>query len=171
MTSGERGGIPAPFTGHAATVLPGWIDDNGHMNLAYYVLVFDGATDRLWDAIGLGEPYRRATGLSTFAAEMHTLYRAELRLGDPMRVSSQILGADGKRIHLAHELFHAGTDTVSAQQELMLLHVDLGTRKVVPFPPDAMDRVNNAARDHAALPRPDWTGRRVAMPERAQNAG
>ncbi len=161
----ERGGLPAPFTGHTATVLPGWIDENGHMNLAYYVVVFDTATDLLWSAIGLGEPYRQRTGHGTFAVETHILYRAELLLHDRVQVTSQILGADAKRIHLAHELRRDAT--VAAQQELMLLHVDLGTRRTVPFLPDIAARVASAAQDHAALPRPDWVGRRITMPTRS----
>ena len=55
-------------------VLPEWIDANGHMNLAYYVVLFDQATDLLYDALGVGQAYRNVTGNSTFTAETHTLY-------------------------------------------------------------------------------------------------
>lgn len=161
----ERGGIPAPFTGHTATVLPGWIDENGHMNMAYYVVVFDGAIDHLWAAIGLGEPYRRRTQHGTFAVEAHIIYQAELLLGDRVQVATQILGADSKRIHLAHEMCRLGADEVVAQQEVMLLHVSLVTRRVVPFLPEITATITTAARSHAGLPRPDWVGRRLAMPK------
>ena len=60
-------------------VLPEWIDANGHMNLAYYVVLFDQATDLLYDALGVGQAYRDATGNSTFTAETHTLYEREVR--------------------------------------------------------------------------------------------
>lgn len=163
MTPQERDGIPAPFTGHAAVVRPEWIDENGHMNMAYYVVVFDGAIDHLWSAIGLGAPYREGTGHGTFAAESHIVYRAELLLGDRMQVSTQILAADSKRIHLAHEMRWAD-GIVAAQQEVMLLHVSLTSRRVVPFLPEAAGTVAAAARAHATLPRPDWVGRRLAMP-------
>ena len=168
----ERGGIPAPFTGHPAAVRPEWIDENGHMNSAAnpmgfgeacYVVVFDGAIDHLWAAIGLGAPYRERTQHGTFAAESHIIYKSELLLGDEMQVSTQILAADSKRIHLAHEMRRAH-GAVAAQQEVMLLHVDLQTRRVVPFLPDAAEMVAAAAEAHAALPRPDWVGRRLAMP-------
>jgi len=158
-------GLPAPFTGYAAQVRPEWIDENGHMNLAFYVTVFDGATDLLWDAIGLGQSYRQATGNGTFAVETHVLYRAELLLGDEASVSTQILGADAKRLHLTHEMRRGSA--LIAQQEIMLLHVSLDTRRVMPFPPDTAARVLAAATTHAALPRPDWAGRRVAMPAAA----
>jgi len=157
--------LPTPFAGHTARMRPEWIDENGHMNLAFYVVVFDGATDLLWDAIGLGQPYRQATGNGTFAAETHILYRAELLLGDEASVSTQILGADAKRLHLAHEMCRG--PALIAQQEIMLLHVSLETRRVTPFPPDTLARVLAAAAAHAALSRPGWVGRRVAMPTAA----
>ncbi len=163
MTCIERGGIPAPFTGHAAVVRPEWIDENGHMNMAYYFVVFDGAIDRLWAAIGLGQPYRERTQHGTFAAESHILYKAELLLGDEVRVATQIVAADSKRIHLAHEM-RRSDGAVAAQQEAMLLHVSLQTRRVVPFLPEVAGLIAAAAEAHAALPRPDWVGRRLAMP-------
>ena len=163
MTSIERGGFPALFTGHAATVRPEWIDENGHMNMAYYVVVFDGAIDHLWAAIGLGQPYRERTQHGTFAAESHIIYKAELVLGDKMQVSTQIMAADSKRIHLAHEMRRAD-GMLAARQEVMLLHVSLQTRRVVPFLPEVAGRIAAAAQAHAALPRPDWVGRRLTMP-------
>ena len=167
MTQPERGGIPAPFTGHTATVRPEWIDENGHMNMAYYVVVFDGAIDHLWAAIGLGEPYRQRTQHGTFAVEAHISYQAELLLGDCGNVSTQILAADSKRIHLAHEMRNSDTGIIVAQQEVMLLHVSLMTRRVVPFLPEVMETIAAAARSHAGLPRPEWVGRRLTMPKTA----
>ncbi|MBC7800066.1 MAG: thioesterase family protein, partial [Gemmatimonadaceae bacterium] len=160
----ERGGIPAPFTGYRSVVRPDWIDENGHMNLAHYVTVLDGATDLLWAAIGLGETYRSGTGHGTFAAETHIIYRSELLLGQATQVITQVLGADAKRIHLAHTLMRTDDAMVAAQQEIMLLHVSLDTRRVVPFLPGIAERIAAAAQLHAGLPRPEWVGRRVAMP-------
>ena len=67
---------------YEATVLPEWIDSNGHLNLAYYVLIFDLATDKLYATLGIGDAYREATGNSCFTAETHTVYEREVRLGD-----------------------------------------------------------------------------------------
>ncbi len=165
MTQPERGGIPAPFTGHSAIVRPEWIDENGHMNMAYYVVVFDGAIDHLWASIGLGEPYRQRTQHGTFAVEAHITYLAELLLHDQVQVVTQILDADHKRIHLAHEMRRSDTGAVVAQQEVMLLHVSLKTRRVVPFLAEVVGMIAAAARSHAELPRPDWVGRSLAMPK------
>ena len=133
------------------------------MNLAYYLVLFDWATDELWRAIGLGDPFR-AAGYGTFAAESHILYRAELVAGEAVVVSSMILGLDAKRLHTAHAMRRVRDGALSAQQELMYLCVDLGTRRVAPFPEPVASTVRRAAQAHAGLDRPDWIGRRVAMP-------
>ena len=161
---GKGSALPAPFRSGAYTVRPEWIDYNGHLNLAYYVLLLDQATDALWDEIGLGHTLR-AAGHGTFAAESHIFYRAELLEADTVVVDSQILGCDSKRLHIAHEMRRG--EAVSAQQELMYLCVSLESRRVVPWPAPVMDRLGAASRDHARLPRPDWVGRRIAMPSPA----
>ena len=86
--------IPAPFDRFQGEVLPEWIDYNGHMNLAYYTVLFDGSTDMLFDELGLGLDYRRDTRLGTFVAETHNLYERELLVGARVRVATQILACD-----------------------------------------------------------------------------
>lgn len=156
--------ISAPFDRFEGEVLPEWIDYNGHMNLAYYVVLFDRATDLLFDALDLGLDYRRDTGKGTFVAETHTLYENELLVRARVRVATQILGSDDKRLHLAHEMFAAEGGGRAAVQELMFLHVDLVARRVCPFLPELRERVAAWTAAHAALPRPSWVGRRIAMP-------
>ena len=156
--------FPAPFDRFRGEVLPDWIDYNGHMNLAYYTVLFDQATDILFDELGLGLDYRRNRKLGTFVAETHNLYERELLLGAQVRVATQILAIDAKRMHLGHEMFALDGGHRTATQELMFLHVDLAARRVCPFPEDMHERVAAAAAAHAALPRPAWTGRRIAIP-------
>ena len=158
--------LAAPFPSGPYTVRPEWIDYNGHLNLAYYLVVLDWATDALWDAIGLGASLRER-GFGTFAAESHIFYKSELVAGEWVTASSIVLGADSKRLHVAHELRRAADGSVSAQQEIMYLSVSLGTRRVTPFPPDVAEGLASAVRAHLALPRPDWVGRRIAMPSPA----
>jgi acyl-CoA thioester hydrolase len=156
--------IPAPFARYQGEVLPEWIDANDHMNLAYYIVLFDYATDALFDAIGIGRQYKDSTNKGTFAVETHNLYERELLLGDRVRISTQILGTDNKRLHLAHEMFMTADGQRAAAQELMYLHVDLAARRVEPFPDQVRERVAAAATAHTHLPRPEWVGRRIAMP-------
>ena len=121
--------IPAPFDCYRGEVLPEWIDLNGHMNLAYYTVLFDYASDLLFDTIGIGRDYKDATGHGTFVVETHNLYESELLVGERVRVASQILGADDKRLHVAHEMFRLVDDRRSATQELMFLSIDLEQRR------------------------------------------
>ena len=154
----------APFQRFEGEVLPAWIDYNGHMNLAYYTVLFDQATDLLFDELGLGLDYRRERQLGTFVAETHNLYERELLVGARLRIATRILGSDDKRLHLGHEMFALGGGHRCATQELMFLHVDLAARRVSPFPNDLRRRIDAMAASHAGLPRPQWVGRRIAMP-------
>jgi acyl-CoA thioester hydrolase len=158
--------VPAPFERFEGEVLPEWIDYNGHMNLAYYTVLFDQATDLLFDVLGLGLDYRRDTRQGTFVAETHNRYERELLVGARVRIATRILAADDKRLHLAHEMFALAGGKRAATQELMFLHVDLAARRVTPFPGDLRRRIAAAAAAHATLPLPEWAGRRIAMPDR-----
>jgi acyl-CoA thioester hydrolase len=148
-------------------VLPEWIDANGHMNLAYYVVLFDQATDLLYDALGVGQAYRDATHYSTFTAETHTLYENELRVGERVRVVPHVLGIDAKRLHYFHEMFHAEGGHRVAAQELIALHIDMSIRRVAPFPDELRASIEAAVRARGDLPMPSRVGRRITMPGRA----
>ncbi len=148
------------------SVLPEWIDNNDHMNLAYYVLLFDLATDTTYDALGIGQAYRAATGNSTFTAEAHTIYERELRVGERVRITSHLLGADAKRLHYFHEMFHAEQGHRVAAQELMALHMDMRVRRTTAFAPELLERLQAAVRTAAVDPLPEGVGRRIAMPAR-----
>jgi acyl-CoA thioester hydrolase len=145
-------------------VLPEWIDANGHMNLAYYVVLFDQATDLLYDALGVGQAYRDVTGNSTFTAETHTLYEREVRVGERVQVTAHLLGADAKRLHYFHEMFHAEGGHRVAAQELIALHIDMSIRRVAPFPADRYAVIQAAVRDCAGRPMPAGIGRRIVAP-------
>ncbi len=162
--------IETPFAGATGVVRPEWIDGNGHMNLAYYVVLFDVATDAIFEAMGFGAAYREQAGRGPFAVESHILYERELLLGEQVRMSTLVLGADSKRLHLAHEMHRAADGARAAAQEVMYLHVDLAARRVTPFPPAMRSRWADAAALHAPA-RPDWVGRRLAMPGGPASAG
>jgi acyl-CoA thioester hydrolase len=145
-------------------VLPEWIDANGHMNLAYYVVLFDQATDAIYDRLGIGQAYRDATGGSTFSAETHTIYEREVMVGERVRMVTHMLAVDTKRMHYFQEMFHAEHGHRVAAQECLSLHVDLRVRRVAPFPPDLLARLQAAVRARAGEPMPEGVGRRIAMP-------
>jgi len=145
-------------------VRPEWIDSNGHMNLAYYVVVFDLATDKLYAHLGIGDAYREASGNSCFTAETHTLYEREVHLGDRLLVRTWLLGADTKRLHYFHEMFHAESGERSAVQELMALHIDMSIRRVAPFPEERRLALAEAVARHKPATLPKGAGRRIALP-------
>ena len=145
-------------------VRPEWIDSNGHMNLAYYVVVFDLATDALYTALNIGDAYRETSGNSCFTAETHTVYEREVHLGDRLTVRSWLLGADAKRLHYFHEMFHAESGERSAAQELMALHIDMQVRRVTPYPAERYAALRRAVEEYAPATPPKGAGRRIALP-------
>ncbi|HVZ07799.1 thioesterase family protein [Rhodopila sp.] len=147
-----------------SVVRPEWIDSNGHLNLAYYVVIFDHATDALYKALDIGDAYREETGFSCFTAETHTLYEREVHLGDRLLVKCWLLGSDAKRLHYFHEMFHVGSGERSAVQELMALHIDMRVRRVAPFPPDRFEALRRAVAEYAPKALPKGAGRRIALP-------
>lgn len=118
---------------------PEWVDHYGHMNLAYYLVAFDLATDAVWPAWGLG-PDLRARGLGTFAAESWQGYRRELLLDAPLEAESALLDFDTKRLLLRHRLYHAADGFLAAENEVLYLCVDLSARRVAAWPADVLER-------------------------------
>src|SRR5437762_12226314 len=131
--------IPAPYQRFEGEVLPEWIDWNGHMNLAYYVVLFDRATDLLFDELGLGLDYRRKDEKGTFVVETHNLYERELRVGERVRIATQILGSDDKRLYVGHEMSRGRDRDRSATQDLMFLHIELNARRETMLPSERRD--------------------------------
>src|SRR5204863_8384419 len=136
-----------------------WVDTSAQLNLAEYVGPFERAADLVFDELGLGLDYRRIEEKGAFVAATHIRCERELLVGERVRVATQILGADDKRLHLGHEMFRSATGERAATQELMFLHIDMRARRVSPFPPGLRDRVAAWAAAHVKLPRPDGVGR------------
>jgi acyl-CoA thioester hydrolase len=156
----------APFVSSVMRVEPGWIDYNGHLNMAYYNVLFDRAVDEVFELLGCGAEYVKARRLSCFTAEVHVRYLRELHADDPVRVTFQLLGYDAKRLHFFEQLFHAVDGWVSATSENMALHVDMAAGKTAAFPAEIAAGLAKMKAAHAELPVPEAAGQRVAMPER-----
>jgi acyl-CoA thioester hydrolase len=156
----------APIRSPAMTVEPQWIDYNGHLNLAYYQVLFDRATDGLFAALGIGADYAAARNLSMFALEAHISYLREIGEGERVHADSQILDHDDKRLHIFQTLIRSDDGFVSATCEIMQLHVDMAIRRAAPFPTDRMEVIAAFAAAHANLPVPERAGRRIGIPRR-----
>jgi len=157
---------PVPFQSSVMQIEPQWIDYNGHLNMAYYNVMFDRAIDELWLQLGIGPTYMKARQGSTFTAECHVRYLREIHLGDPVQISILLVGADEKRLHTFEELRHANEGWLSATSENMTIHIDMTARKTAPFPPDLRARIEAVAKAHSAVARPEGIGRKIAMPSK-----
>jgi acyl-CoA thioester hydrolase len=160
----DRNTYPAPYVSSVMTVEPQWIDYNGHLNMAYYNVLFDRGADEAFAALGMGPDYIKARNHSTMVAEVHVRYLREIHEGAPVVVRNLFLAADAKRIHCFQELVHATEGWLSATSETMTLHIDMAAKKVAPFPEDIAANVQRMVAVHAGLPRPEAAGRSVQMP-------
>lgn len=150
--------------GHRERVLPGWVDYNGHMNVAYYVLAFDHATDAVLDRLGVGEAYRLATDCSVFVGEMHVNYLQEVMEGDDLQIDSRLLAMDEKRLVLFHEMTCPRLGQAVASNEVLCVHVDLGLRRAAPWPAAIAATLQCAVAAEADLPVPARSGRAIRLP-------
>ena len=155
--------LAAPLDVYRDVVRPEWIDHNGHMNVGYYLVVFDFATDEFFRWVGLDAAHRHAHAITTFCLEAHVTYHREVRSGDPLRFTTVLLGHDAKRIHYIHAMYHAREGFLASTNELMSLHVDLATRRGAPMHPAVVERLAAIQAAHAALPRPPQAGRRISL--------
>lgn len=144
-------------------VLPEWIDVNGHMNVAYYIMAFDLGVDALWDRFGITSEYIEKAHGSTFAVETHVTYRQELIEGDPYVVTSQVLAYDDKRIHQFQRLYHAEKNYLAATGEWMNIHVDLKARRVSPWPESILAKIAEFSAAQGGEDYPALAGKRMEI--------
>ena len=144
-------------------ILNEWIDVNDHMNVAYYVLAFDLGIDAIWQKFGITADYIRDRRMSTFAVESHIEYLRELRAGEPIQISTQLLAFDEKRIHQFMRMYHADDGFLAATSEWMNLHVDLASRRVAPWPHDVLTRIETFFRGQGTGAMPDRAGHRIGI--------
>ena len=117
-------------------VIKEYTDYNNHLNVAYYVRIFDVAADIMLDNFNMGGQSAKANKKTTFVAEMHTIYNQEVRLGEEVETHVTYVDHDKKRIHYKLSMFHKEKKYLAATNEVLSLYVDLSKRKVVEFDPD-----------------------------------
>jgi acyl-CoA thioester hydrolase len=154
--------IPAPFVSHVMEVEKDWIDYNGHLNMAYYNVIFDRCSDGAFDLLGMGADYARERKLTIYTAELHLCYVRELHLGDKVKVSFQLIDHDEKRLRVYQEIHHVD-GWLAATSETLSLHIDMSGPKVAAFPEDIQANLNAMAAAHAGLPMPERAGRSIGI--------
>jgi acyl-CoA thioester hydrolase len=161
----------APLTVYRDKVRAEWVDYNGHLRDAFYMLIFSFATDLLIDLIGLPDAVRKERRRSIYTLEAHLNYLHEIKEGAQVRVDMRVLGHDAKRLHLYLEMFSGSGDEPVAAGEQMLLHVDTSGPRAVAFDSDVEARVRELADAHAALPPARFAGRAIGLPVGTQRSG
>ncbi|MFE0790084.1 thioesterase family protein [Streptomyces mutabilis] len=146
-------------------VRPEWIDYNGHMSEAFYVLVFGHATDALMIETGLDSGYRESTGCSLYTVESHLRFLRDVPEGARLAVRTRVLGAAARKARFAHEMYVvSGPDSEPppdaapvATTELLAVHVDRQAGRAAEFPDAIRHRFTELTE-----PAPDWAGRSIA---------
>ena len=131
-------------------VIKEYTDYNNHLNVAYYVLIFDLAADVMLDNFKMGGESAKRDQKTTFVAEMHTIYNQEVRLGEEVETHLTYVNHDKKRIHYRLSMFHKEKKYLAATNEVISLYVDLSKRKVVEFDSDRLKVMDDFIKNNSS---------------------
>jgi len=155
--------IAAPLCLYRPTVLPEWVDYNGHMSESCYLLVFGDNSDAFFRLVGIDEAYRDQGGHSLYTVQTHIHNVREVAEGEPLRLTLQLLDFDDKRVHIFHAMHHGASGDLLATGEQMLVHVDIAQGRATPMPADLQARLQAIAKAHASLPTPPQVGKPMGI--------
>ena len=155
--------VPTTFDQYRARVLPEWLDFNGHFNAGYYAVAFDLAVYPWLEFLGLTDEHRERHDATTYGLEAHITYERELGLDDQIRITTQLLDHDEKRVHAIHLMYHATTDDLIATNEFISMHITRSLRRSSPMAPELLSRVAAVAAAHSRLPIPPQVGRVIGL--------
>ncbi|MDP3978207.1 MAG: thioesterase family protein [Pseudomonas sp.] len=152
------------LTPYRTAIQPEWVDYNGHLRDAFYLLIFSYATDALMDQLGLDEAGRARTGHTLYTLECHLNYLAEVKLGAEIEVRTQLLAHDRKRLHIHHGLYYPNDDQLLAASEQMLMNIDSRAACSAPFDEQVLAQILALGEAQRELPRPVHVGRIIGLP-------
>ena len=144
-------------------VLPEWIDYNGHMNDACYVLVFSRAIDEFMVQIGLSEDFRAEHRVSVYTLQSMVHYLQEVSLGEPLQVDARLLETDARKLRVFFTMRHGDSDKELAAMETLLLHMDMSAHRAAPMLPDTAARVDALLQRQGDSDWPALAGRSIAL--------
>ena len=131
-------------------VIKEYTDYNNHLNVAYYVRIFDIAADVMLDNFNMGGESAKKDKKTTFVAEMHTIYNQEVKLGEEVETHVSYIDHDKKRIHYRLSMFHKEKKYLAATNEVLSLYVDLSQRKVVEFDLDRIKIMDDFVKNNSS---------------------
>jgi acyl-CoA thioester hydrolase len=155
--------LGSPIVCPSERVIEDWIDYNGHLNMAYYNVIFDHAVDYLYDFLGIGADYAKSGVGSCFTMENHVHYLNELSLHDEVEVHIQLLDFDAKRVHFFEQLYHKKEGYLAATSEQLGMHVDMVTRRSAPFPDTVLVELERLHQAHQLVVIPDQVGHVIGI--------
>ncbi|TWE01603.1 acyl-CoA thioester hydrolase [Pseudomonas sp. AG1028] len=149
---------------YKTAVQPAWVDYNGHLRDAYYLLICSFASDGLMDLIGLDEAGRARTGHTLYTLECHLNFLAEVKLGVELQVRTQLLGHDRKRLHIHHLIERCDDGQIVAESEQMLMNIDTANGRSAPFDGEVAERIAELVEAQHGAPRSVYVGRVIGLP-------
>ncbi|XOV86438.1 MAG: thioesterase family protein [Pseudomonadota bacterium] len=156
----------SPIICPPARVESEWIDYNGHLNMAFYNLIFDRAVDAVFNTLDIGAAYVKREQASCFTLEAHVCYLNEVAEGDLLSITFQLLDYDQKRMHFYQEMYHADAGYLAATSEQLSMHVSMESRRSAPYPDRVLGSLADMMNAHRNLPRPERAGRIMAIPHK-----
>ena len=149
---------------YQTTIQQEWTDYNNHLNVAYYLLIFDKAAEELMESIELGEHSAKTKKISWMVMENHMTFNRELVVGQEVEVHFRLIDHDHKRLHFYMEMYAVGEKSyLAATLEEMIICADLANRKSTEFPNDVLQNIEQIAKDQTDLQMPDNIGRKIGI--------
>ena len=136
---------------HRAVIPEAYLDEMGHMNVAWYTHLFGRAAWGLFQMVGLTREYFDANHAGSFALEQHFRYLKEVRVGQQVTIRSRVLGCGEKRWHVMHFMVNDELDALAATAETVSTHVDLRVRRSSPMPPHIIEAIGQLLAGHTRL--------------------
>jgi len=144
-------------------IKPEWIDHNGHLNVAYFVMAFDYATEAAFEEWGIGFEYKEQSGCSVYILGMNVDYIQEVHVDEEVAITTQMLDCDHKRVHYFHTMQHAGSGEVVATNECLAMNISMEEKRSVSFPEGVQQSLAAVLAQHAGMKRPDKAGRQLGI--------
>lgn len=145
------------------TVREEWLDHNGHMNVAAYLIAFDSAVRTLCIGLGIGPDQIPQSGKTIFVGQANIVYRHELVRGSRIRIAARILAVTEGRAHACLSMFDEDRDVLAAFNEQLFVCADMSTRRPSPFPPVPKERFRAVFEAQRHFPVPKFVGRRITL--------
>ena len=148
---------------YQCAIKPEWVDYNGHLNDAYYALVFSLAGEALYEALGLGEQWRQQQRRTIFTLDARTRYLREVHLGAQLSIKAHLLAADSRRMHFLLYMYAEDGKVLRATSEQVVMCIDPAITRAAAFDADGQQRISDLLNQHQHAAKPATVGRPLGL--------